>query len=684
MTKKHSMLKPAQLKWQETTPVSTSFDDFYFSTDNGLDETRYVFLQANQLPARFSGTPLEKALIIAETGFGSGLNFLACWHAWKQLDQPKRPLHFFSVEKFPLKQEDLQVALANWPELETEVQALLDAYPVLVEGLHCLDFEDGQVRLNLVFGDISTLSKHDFHADIWFLDGFSPKKNPEMWSLDVFREIARHTAKGCTFSTFTSASDIRRRLQEAGFEVHKRVGFGVKREMLFGHIHAHQAAAKHAQNLWSCAERAPQDTFAAESTKTLNGKHALPAYDVAIIGAGLAGLASAYELSQQGLSVCLLEGQSAPVMGASGQTQLAMYAKLPSEANKLFHFTIHALCDSMLYYRQIQDKTTHHLTQPFWHPCGLMQLAWNEKELRKQTQFMENIQLPASLIALIDAQTASQLSGLSIDTDALWFPNAGWLNPQQYARAILENYNIDCQYSFQVTDLAFEEAAQTWQIQGGNARQLMRARHVVIANANAARHFAQCQHLPTKPLRGQVTSIQHSSLTCAKTVICGEGYLCPALNDWHHFGATFDLKGQEAVIKEEDTQANIRALQKWLPGWLKPSALSTSKFHHSAGLRCTTPDYLPIVGPAPIADQMIESFSRLRVDANACADQYGHYYPNLYLNIGHGSKGLFSSPLSAKLIRHYICGGLSPCSEEHRVMLSPARFLIKHLCQRRI
>ena len=170
----------------------------------------------------------------------------------------------------------------------------------------------------------------------------------------------------------------------------------------------------------------------------------------------------------------------------------------------------------------------------------------------------------------------------------------------------------------------------------------------------------------------------------AKTVVCGEGYLCPPVNNWHHFGATFDLKCDEAIIKESDTQQNITSLQNWLPEWLEDATVTTAEFNHSAGLRCTTPDYLPIVGRAPIAEKMIEDFAKLRVDANACKEKHGSYYPNLFVNIGHGSKGLFTTPLAAQIIRYHICGGLPPCLEEHRVMLSPARFIIKHLIQRRL
>lgn len=699
MTKKHSMLKPAALRWQQATPVSASFDDFYFSTDNGLDESRYVFLDANQVLGGLVDGPLNEPFIIAETGFGTGLNFLATWQAWRELEQAKRPLHFFSIEKYPLAKNDLAHALLNWPELSAYAQALASDYPPLVKGLHTLDFDQGKVRLSLFFGDVNELSHHIFQADVWYLDGFSPQKNPDMWSASLFEEISRHSKTGTRFSTFTAASDIRKRLQLAGFTVKKRVGFGVKREMIYGNYLSENAPARQedphlntqgrVQNLWS--QPAPKQEATNISILLKEGlrqKDTHEVYDAAIVGAGLAGLATAYELVTQGLKVCLIDANAAPVQGASGQSQLAMYAKLPSEANKLFHFIIYSLSDSIRYYTKLQAELSQHTNQSFWHPTGLMQLAWNDKERRKQESFLNNICLPEDLVCPIDSQTASIKSGLNIECAALWFEQAGWLNPTCYAQTLLHSLQSDprfrCYFNYTVECLDYQAETQLWSLRGQHTAENIYARSLVIANANSAKRFPQCAHLPTKPLRGQVTSIKHASLIASKTVVCGEGYLCPAHQQWHHFGATFDLKNQEALIKDSDAQQNIQSLQNWLPGWLNDATVNSAEFQHSAGLRCTTPDYLPIVGPAPRAEEMIDSFARLRVDSNACNAQYGHYYPNLYVNIGHGSKGLFTTPLAAKIIRQYICGGLPACSEEHRVMLSPARFLIKHLCQRRL
>ncbi len=675
-----TLLMPAQLTWQESTPVSVRFEDFYFSTDDGLNESRYTFLEPNRIPERFAEGNLKSSFIIAETGFGTGLNFLNTWQAWKKLSEPKRPLHFFSIEKFPLRKQDLTQALSNWPELTSISTLLIDQYPSLTPGLHTLEFEGGKLRLSILFGDVHLdLSKLTFQADAWYLDGFAPKKNPEMWTDCFFNQIAKMSKHETTFSTFTSASIVRKSLSKAGFLVKKQEGFGKKREMIYGSFsvpESQQEAQISGMPLWSQLDPHSQGSFNRES-KSIQ-------FDVAIIGAGLAGLSTAYELAKQGMNVCIIEKKHHPVQGASGQTQLAMYAKLPSEANKLFHFIIQALNGSIRFYNDLQALVTRDNNKRFWHQTGLIQLAWNEKESLKQESFIKNITLPEDIIRLIDAKTASLKSGLNIKTHGLFFEKSGWLDPKKYATAILNASTITSFFNRETSNLIYNDAANCWLISSNAEVSDITARYVVIANSNDAKSFSQVSHLPSKPLRGQVTSIKHPALINTNTVICGEGYLCPAVNNWHHFGATFDLKCNEAIIKEQDISSNIKGLRNWLPEWLNQEVVDTGEYHHSAGLRCTTPDYLPIVGPAPQADKMIADFGKLRVDSNTCKDKYGTYYPNLFVNIGHGSKGLFTSPLAAQIIRYYICGGLPPCLDQHRLMLSPARFLIKHLTQRRI
>lgn len=213
------------------TPAATDFDDIYFSTDGGLDETRAVFLKGCGLP---DGWLDRDVFTVAELGFGSGLNFLATWQAWKESAASRNPgsrLHFVSIEGFPFDREALGQALGHFPELAEFSAPLIESWPGPVKGFHRRHF--GDVTLTLVQDEVlPALSEMELKADAWFLDGFSPAKNPAMWGEDVMREIARLSAPGARLATFTVAGFVRRGLEQAGFSVEKLPGFGRKRQRL--------------------------------------------------------------------------------------------------------------------------------------------------------------------------------------------------------------------------------------------------------------------------------------------------------------------------------------------------------------------------------------------------------------------------------------------------------------------
>lgn len=237
-------IKHASLTWNEQgTPVSREFGDVYFSNENGLEETRYVFLSGNDLPARFCRHSRPQ-FVVAETGFGTGLNFLALWQCFRQFRQRQpdavvKSLRFISFEKFPLLLDDLIAAHRFWPEL-TELASLLQAqWPPATPGRHRLSFDNDSLTLDLWFADVNQALpqlRGDSGAaiDCWFLDGFAPAKNSDMWNDALFEQMANLTNPGGTFATFTAAGFVRRGLQQAGFEVKKIKGFGSKREMLTG------------------------------------------------------------------------------------------------------------------------------------------------------------------------------------------------------------------------------------------------------------------------------------------------------------------------------------------------------------------------------------------------------------------------------------------------------------------
>ena len=213
----------AGLEWREGgVPVSTRFDDPYFSLADGLAETRHVFLAGNGLPAR-----LAPGFRIAELGFGTGLNLLATQAAWRAAGA-SGTLHYTSFEAFPMASADMEHALAAFPQVAGDVPALIAALAA-GPGPHDLP---GGVRLTVIPGDARvTLPAWEGTADAWFLDGFAPAKNPELWEPAILAAVAARMAAGGTLATYTAAGHVRRALAEAGLVVERLPGFGRKRHM---------------------------------------------------------------------------------------------------------------------------------------------------------------------------------------------------------------------------------------------------------------------------------------------------------------------------------------------------------------------------------------------------------------------------------------------------------------------
>ncbi|MEQ1598599.1 MAG: tRNA (5-methylaminomethyl-2-thiouridine)(34)-methyltransferase MnmD [Methylotenera sp.] len=224
----------SSIKWINNQPYSIDFNDIYFNSEDGLAETEYVFVEKNQLKQRFAMLN-NKTFTIIETGFGTGLNFLAVAAHWLALAPPNAILHYISIEKFPLNLDDLRRAHATWPQFAEISHEFLQHYTNLKAGNNQISMPEIRMDISLQVGDVLTvLKKIQSKADAWLLDGFAPAKNADMWSPEVFAQMARLSKNRTTFATFTSAGDVRRGLENAGFKIEKHAGFGKKREMLSG------------------------------------------------------------------------------------------------------------------------------------------------------------------------------------------------------------------------------------------------------------------------------------------------------------------------------------------------------------------------------------------------------------------------------------------------------------------
>ena len=322
---------PQSIHWDEHgEPHSTQFGDRYFAKGEGLDESRAVFLDSNKLQQRFQALADNDHFIVGETGFGTGLNFLACWQLWHQWAPSSARLTFISVEKYPLMSTELEQALKLWPELQTLSTELMEAYRHNFLGNACSHFQNfrfGKVRLLLIIDEAtegfkqilsaehSGFCQPDWRVDAWFLDGFAPSKNPDMWRPALFQTLSALSRKGTSFATFTAASVVRKGLKAAGFKVEKIPGFGRKREMIRGEYAASRPSLEFEN------EKTPWSVIA-------NFKAAEATQQVAIIGAGIAGHYLAHALSKRGLKVTLIERSKEVASEASGNPQGMLYAKL--------------------------------------------------------------------------------------------------------------------------------------------------------------------------------------------------------------------------------------------------------------------------------------------------------------------------------------------------------------------
>jgi len=592
------------LDWQDGLPVSRQFGDVYFSRASGLEETRHVFLCHNRLAERFAALSAGEYFTIAETGFGTGLNFLCAWQCWEQHASEGAQLHFVSVERYPLSLADLQQALALWPELSPWSDQLLMQYRLPTSGWHRFNF--GHVHLTLVVGDaVQVLPEMVASVDAWFLDGFAPSKNPQMWSAEVLQQVARLAKPGASFATFTSAGEVRRTLAAQGFAVEKVRGFGHKREMLCGTKVG--------------AQEDPHGTPVPASGKT-----------AIVVGAGIAGASVAAALAQRGWLVRVLDRHAHPAGGASGNPLGILYPRLSHKTSPLAQLIRQGYQHSVRALDALPRAATG------WNPCGVLQLACDAEETQRIAAIAQ-MDDAAALGAVVDQTQASALAGLPLPQGGLWLPHAGCVTPAAWCAHLLQHRNIHFTGACTVDAIQPDAAGWTVSQQG---QPLAHAAILVLCTASESRHLPQLAHLPTKPLRGQVNRIAATSATAAlRTVVCGEGYVAPALAGTHVFGASFDRSHSDTELSLKEQEENLAQLAKLLPTAFPALTEHLDRrvlLPGRAALRATSPDFLPMLGQMGAA--------------------------GLFVSLAHGARGLITAPLAAEMLASQITGEPHPVS----------------------
>lgn len=644
----------AKLQWTASgTPRSIEYDDIYHDTADALGESRHVFLAANRIAERWDTHTGD--FVIAEPGFGSAVNFVQTVALWRAAGSPCT-LRYLGFELHPLARDDLAISLARFPELSEAAEPLLAQYPPAVAGCHRLHPLEG-LQLDLYFGDaVKQLRAYGeglqgkVHA--WYLDGFSPARNPRMWCDDLFEAIAESSSPEATISTYSAAGEVRRGLERAGFAIERMPGFAGKRHMLRGAFTSETPREKEAGDSrpWFRLPAAPAKTRTA-----------------AVIGAALAGSSTARHLARKGWQVTVFEQAAGLEHGVNALGQLALRCRIFAQDNSLARFFLAGFLYSAREFQRLsRDEGLD------WHPCGLVQLQQAGRQRQNDPAALERL-YPDEVLQWRSRDQLQALAGLPLARAGLHSPAAGWLDPLELCRTWLNHPAIELNQGTAIDRIVRE--SDGWgllsdsKVMGGRDFPV-----VVVACGMGALRFSQSASLPLQSVPGEVLHIRESADSGAiRHIVQGERGIFPAYRGRHCISASFgtDENARENPASESLTMTGnlfIQSLQLELEG------MESAKAE-----RCQSTDFAPILGAAPDFAECRRLYAPLARNARSAGLPPPAHLPGLFFNLAHGSHGLCSAPLAAEHLASVIHGENPPLDREIAGALDPLRFLIRRL-----
>lgn len=594
MKARREPLQPASLTFDEQgVPASTWYGDVYHSRAGALEQARHVFIQGNGLPERWRG---RDTFTVCETGFGLGNNFLALWQSWRASPLRPRRLHVLSFEAHPFSRHDLAAALASHEgELRELADALVEAWPPLLPGMHRLEFENGHVTLTLAFGRVEYLARQvEASVDAFFLDGFSPRQNPAMWSRHLFGQLVRIANQGATAASWCCAGQVRRDLSAAGFLVSRVPGFGGKREMSTAVLRPGLGRPLHR------IEREP----------------------VIVVGGGLAGTAVAHSLALRGHVVTVMDPAFSRSLAGSheGHRSAAMTPALSLDDNAMSRLSRAGILLGRLRWRSMPDVIRH---------CGsLMRIEAAEAE--RWEQAVRAWRFPPEWARWCPAEETRARTGVRLSEGGVWLGAGALLRPARLVRSLLthEHIAVDSRYVAQL-----RRTAAGWQALSREGSVMAQAPRVVIAAAAdtpallaTAMPDIQLPKLSAiQRMGGQVAHFRVGAVPRTRSIVAGAGYWLPEDEGIHVGGSTYTFDEPTS----EPTAAGFSAVAAKVAGLLDvdPKVLEAARATPDgwAGWRAAVSDHLPVIGA---------------VDAES----------TLWLTCAYGSRGLSWMTLAGEII----------------------------------
>ncbi|MBV7481350.1 FAD-dependent 5-carboxymethylaminomethyl-2-thiouridine(34) oxidoreductase MnmC [Bordetella sp. BOR01] len=606
---------------------SALYGDVYHCTDSALGQAEHVFLRGNGLPERWRG---RQGFTVCETGFGLGLNFLALWHAWRNDPARPRRLHMLSIEAHPFA----QAALRGWlrqlaPEaLRGLVGQLADQWPACLPGLHRLEFEDGAVTLTLAFGTAAALAPQlRASVDAYFLDGFAPDRNPDLWQPALMRDLARLAAPDATLATWASAGHVRQALRDAGFQVRRQAGYGGKWHMTAG-VRAPQSAPA-VDDAWAVA-RAADGAGSGE---------------VLVVGGGLAGAGVAQALALRGRQVCVIDA-AGPDSAHAGHVAAALTPVIARDDNPRARLSRAGSQRAMARWGALPPGAAP------WR-CGTLQLERDAGRTAALEETLRQLQFPADWVRTVDRDEAAALAGVPLARGGVFFADGLLVRPASLIPALLDTPGVR---RIGAQAAALRRVADGWQVLAAGGKVLGQGATVVLANAFGAQALLRASGLldalprmaQMHALAGEVSLLPAQGWAGGpRCIVGGEGYLLPPVDGWCVAGSTYEHGAAVAEVSACGQQANLRkaaGLLGQLPaGW---AGLQPGQLPGWAGWRAVLPGRLPAVGPLAHA-------------------------PGVWLAAGYASRGLSWSALTGDLIAACLQGEPLPLPADLLAAVAP-------------
>lgn len=638
-------IKPAVIVFDEAgIPTAPQYGDIYHARAGALPQARAVFLEGNRLPHRWRG---RAQFVIVETGFGLGNNFLATWQAWREDPDRCDRLLYFAVERHPVSQPDLATAhqIHRGTPVETLAQALNKAWPHLTPDMHTLSFEDGRVELFLSWAQAGdALRRCRLQGDAFFLDGFDPKRNPEMWDDTLLGTIGRLSSPGATAATWSAARRVRDGLRRAGFEVSSSAGFAGKREMTMA-VYRPQGTRRAAR--WATPTRVGVGT---------------PEEPIVILGAGLAGAACAWALSRASGHCLVLDEMAAPAGGASGNPA------------GLFHGVVHGHDGTHARLGRaaalMAERTYRPLVEAGQLPGSIQGLTRTETRLSagQMEQLIERLGLPKGYVDLEEA-AADAGAGLWV------YPGGGWIEPRAWVNLALSMPGVTFRGGVSVTGLRPQGSG--WALLDKSGMTVARSRAVVLSCAEQGLALVSsidgtddAQQWPVSLSRGQLTGVPLDTEGLPQPVrpLSGAGYVLTDPRGHVWCGATTHPDDPFPGPRQADHEENITRLQALLNCQPK---VDMGRLAGRVGWRLNTLDRLPLVGPvaAPAAahSARVPAVHPTEIPA----------WEGLYLATALGSRGITWAPLMGRLLTAWLTDGPFPLPGDLVDAVDPRRFVAR-------